>query len=125
MKIERLFYILNFCDRMNTDYDLTRVIAGTCLALSSCGSMVAACTLDKDLTVWDVSSRELLHHWEAPRKVSALTFSKNGRHLIVAGNTKTCQSIKKIIKCVCCVVFQIKLGTVTPTLCLPLAQKAC
>lgn len=59
---------------------------GTCIALSSCGSFLAVCTSDKNLTVWKLSSMDVLKQWKAARKVSSLTFNSDSSQLLVAGN---------------------------------------
>jgi WD40 repeat protein len=59
---------------------------GTCLALSPCASFLAVCTSDKNLTVWKLSSMDVLKQWKAARKVSSLTFNSDSSQLLVAGN---------------------------------------
>ncbi len=68
---------------------------GTCLALSTCASFLAVCTSDKNLTVWNLSSMDVLKQWKAARKVSSLTFNSDSSQLLVAGNNVyICPTIK-------------------------------
>lgn len=69
--------------------DVSHIKTGTCLAFSKCGSFMAACTPNKNLTVWRTSDYELIKQWLTPRKVSSLTFTCKNQ-LIVADKAGDC-----------------------------------
>nr|CAH0104345.1 unnamed protein product [Daphnia galeata] len=72
--------------------DYSHLNMGTCIALSSCGSFLAVCTSDKNLTVWKLSSMDVLKQWKAARKVSSLTFNSDSSQLLVADKAGDCFS---------------------------------
>jgi len=69
--------------------DVSHIKTGTCLAFSKCGSFLAACTSNKNLTVWRTSNYELTHQSVTPRKASSLTFTSKNQ-LIVADKAGDC-----------------------------------
>ncbi|XP_046463302.1 tRNA (guanine-N(7)-)-methyltransferase non-catalytic subunit WDR4-like [Daphnia pulex] len=70
--------------------DYSHLKMGTCLALSPCASFLAVCTSDKNLTVWKLSSMDVLKQWKAARKVSSLTFNSDSSQLLVADKAGDC-----------------------------------
>ena len=72
--------------------DVSHIKTGTCLAFSKCGSFLAACTSNKNLTVWRTSNYELTHQSVTPRKASSLTFTSKNQ-LIVAGTFSVIYSL--------------------------------
>jgi len=69
--------------------DASHINMGTCIAFTPCGSYLAACTSNKNLTVWRLSNYELVKQWVTPRKVSSLTFTSRNR-LVVADKAGDC-----------------------------------
>lgn len=70
--------------------DYSHLNLGTCLALSSCSSFLAVCTSDKNLTVWNLSTMEVMKQWKTARKVSSIKFDSGSTQLFVADKAGDC-----------------------------------
>ncbi|BDA46966.1 probable tRNA (guanine-N(7)-)-methyltransferase non-catalytic subunit at N-terminal half [Coccomyxa sp. Obi] len=54
------------------------------VALDPSGSLILSGGDDKTLRVWQINSRQLLHQWSVPKKISAAIFTADGSYAIFA-----------------------------------------
>lgn len=50
-------------------------------------SMIASCSTDKSINIWDMRSGRLVQHYDAHKDaINAIEFHPNGNYMISAGN---------------------------------------